>query len=244
MENYKLMPLSDFERQEAERNHNLIYDFLHKRGYSPETFYDVAVFGYLKGIQVYYRREDLRGKYALAFICKQYMRAESENYFKAENAQKRKPVEKILSLDSDYDGAENLYKVSAAKSAETEVLESEQLAELFNGLSKLQRKIIEMRLWGYGNKEACQVLEIKPSAYYKELRRIKRTLEKINSQGEAQFQQRKIYGTTHNQTSFVKYPCRGCIYFNACGENTRTEPCKGRRTRRDKKRLDSCHNGK
>lgn len=26
----------------------------------------------------------------------------------------------------------------------------------------------------------------------------------------------------------VKYPCRGCKYFTACGENTRTAPCKGR----------------
>lgn len=33
----------------------------------------------------------------------------------------------------------------------------------------------------------------------------------------------------------VKYPCRGCVYFNACGENTRTEPCKGRMTKSEKK---------
>ena len=34
----------------------------------------------------------------------------------------------------------------------------------------------------------------------------------------------------------VKHPCQGCIYFNACGENTRTEPCYGRKTRRDAKK--------
>lgn len=26
----------------------------------------------------------------------------------------------------------------------------------------------------------------------------------------------------------VKYPCRNCKYFTACGENTRTAPCAGR----------------
>ena len=33
----------------------------------------------------------------------------------------------------------------------------------------------------------------------------------------------------------VKKPCIGCIYFESCGSTTRTEPCKGRMTKREKK---------
>lgn len=33
-----------------------------------------------------------------------------------------------------------------------------------------------------------------------------------------------------------KYPCRGCIYFKVCGENTRTMPCKGRQTKSKKEK--------
>lgn len=33
----------------------------------------------------------------------------------------------------------------------------------------------------------------------------------------------------------VKKPCIGCVYFNACGSTTRTEPCKGRQTKREQK---------
>lgn len=33
-----------------------------------------------------------------------------------------------------------------------------------------------------------------------------------------------------------KYPCRGCICFLACGDNTRTHPCNGRQTRRGKRK--------
>lgn len=33
----------------------------------------------------------------------------------------------------------------------------------------------------------------------------------------------------------VKRPCQGCIYFAACGETTRTMPCKGRMTKSEKK---------
>ena len=36
----------------------------------------------------------------------------------------------------------------------------------------------------------------------------------------------------------VKYPCRSCIYFAACGENMRTEQCSGRKTKSEKKRDD------
>ena len=32
------------------------------------------------------------------------------------------------------------------------------------------------------------------------------------------------------KTKEVKNPCRSCIYFKACGSNTRTEPCRGRQT--------------
>lgn len=36
-----------------------------------------------------------------------------------------------------------------------------------------------------------------------------------------------------------KYPCRNCIYFKVCGENTRTKPCDGRTTKTDKKKETS-----
>ena len=26
----------------------------------------------------------------------------------------------------------------------------------------------------------------------------------------------------------TKYPCRGCIYYAACGDRMRTEPCNGK----------------
>jgi hypothetical protein len=33
-----------------------------------------------------------------------------------------------------------------------------------------------------------------------------------------------------------KHPCIGCIYYKVCGESTRTEPCYGRRTKREVER--------
>lgn len=34
----------------------------------------------------------------------------------------------------------------------------------------------------------------------------------------------------------VKHPCIGCIYFEACGSTTRTMPCDGRQTKKEKEK--------
>lgn len=34
----------------------------------------------------------------------------------------------------------------------------------------------------------------------------------------------------------VKKPCIGCVYFNTCGDSSRTAPCNGRRTKSEQKK--------
>ena len=181
MENHKLVPLTESEKRQAEENHNILFSFLHRRGYDIEFYYDICVFGYLKAIQIYNRREDLRNKFLLAFICEQYMRAEIGNYLRMMKAKKRKPAEKIISLDANYTGSENLHNCIGGKSFDSEILESELLEELLENLTDSQRKITWMKLYGYSNKETYLILEIKPSTYYKEMKRIKSALEKLVS---------------------------------------------------------------
>lgn len=36
----------------------------------------------------------------------------------------------------------------------------------------------------------------------------------------------------------VKYPCRKCVYYEACGDGGRTKPCEDRRTKKDVKEAD------
>lgn len=172
MEN-KLQPLSEMEKRQAEENHGLVYSFLHRHGYSIEEFYNIAIFGYLKGIQIYNRREDLRKKYQLAFICEQYMRAEIKDHFRVQNAQKRKPTETILSLDANYSETESLYNLVGRKYVEDDLMETELLREISEKLSEVQRNILKLKLEGYSNKEVHLSLEIPVSTYYKELDRIK-----------------------------------------------------------------------
>ncbi|MDE7282778.1 MAG: hypothetical protein K2N85_04230 [Lachnospiraceae bacterium] len=182
LDNYKLEPLTDFERKFATENHNLVYDFLHRYGYSLEMYYDVAIFGFLKAVQIYNRREDLRNKYDFPFISQQYMRSEIGNYFRTESAKKRKPSETVVSLDVEYSETENLYNcisVAGGKTPELEIVAMEQMTELLNSLSDTQRKIVEMKIDGYNSKEIYSALEMKSSTYYVEVQRIKKVLAEM-----------------------------------------------------------------
>ena len=179
MERHKLQPLSEYEKKEAEKNHNLLYAFLRTYNYSIEEFYNIAVMGYLRGIQVYNRREDLRNKYDQTYICWQYMRSEIGNHFRTDKAQKRGSAEIIISLDAEYSEMENHYNCIGGKSAEEELLESELLENVLENLSEVQRDILKLKLEGYNNKEVYLALQIPSSIFYKEMNRIKVVLEKM-----------------------------------------------------------------
>ena len=182
MDNYKLKPLTDFERKFATENHNLVYDFLHRHGYSLENYYDVAIFGFLKAVQIYNNREYLRNKYAFPFISQQYMRSEIGNHCRMEDAKKRKPSGTLVSLDVEYAETENLYNyisVVGGKSPESEIVAIERMSEMLNSLSATQRKIAALKVDGYNSKEIYSTLEIKPSTYYMEINRIKKVLTEM-----------------------------------------------------------------
>ncbi len=179
MKKHKLEPLSDYERNFATENHNLVYSFLNRYGYSLEDYYDVAIFGFLKAVQIYSRRKDLRNKYDFPFIGWQYMRSEIGNYLRTQSAKKRKPAEAVISLDDCYEEVESLHNGISGNVPESEVLEMELLTELFSSLSDKQRKIAEMKMDGYGGKEIYAELGLRQSAYYAEMKSIREALGKV-----------------------------------------------------------------
>ena len=176
MMNHKLSPLTEPEKAYATANHNLIYSFLRKFKYDVEEYYSIATIGYLKAVQIYLRREDLRNQYTFQCISFQCMRSEIGNYIKAMTTQKRKPTEPIISLDAEYYDMESLYNCIGGKSLESEIMEAESLAELLENFSEIQQDIMKLKLEGYSNKEICESLEIGATTFYKELRKIKDSL--------------------------------------------------------------------
>lgn len=171
--------LTEKERQYAEQNHNIVYWFLRKNNYDIEDFYSIAVFGYLKAVQIYNRRTDLQQKYEFAFIAQQYMRSEVGNYFTTQNSQKRKSEKGTVSFDVECMGKENLYNVMGTKSVEDNMTEMELFYDIMGNLSDLQRKIVLLKMDGYNNKEVAEQMAIKHATYYRELKRIRASVENI-----------------------------------------------------------------
>ena len=156
--NDRLVTFTEAERELAEKNHNLVYEFLKSHKYDIEEYYNIAVMGYLKGIQKYYRRTE-RNLSELPGICWNCMRSEMGNHFKVEKARKRQAVE--MNHDTIY-------------SAEDEVITTEILNDALENMTEQQQLIVALKLFGYSNLEVCLMLEMNTSSYYRELERIRK----------------------------------------------------------------------
>ena len=174
-----MQPLTEQEKQFAEKNHGLVYSFLHRYKYSIDDFYDIVIFGFLKAVQVYHRKENVKWKYDFAFIAWQYMRSEIGNHFRMESALKRKMETVAVSLDERY--------IGVGYSLEDSYIGKESFLEYTQELDKEQRKMINWKIRGYSNKEIYNELGIKRSTYYKKWNRVKYGL---NKEGETVSQTR------------------------------------------------------
>ncbi len=182
MERYKLQPLSAVEISFAEDNHNLVYGFIHRYGYSLD-YYDIVVFGYLKAVQIYHRRKSLQNKYDFAFINWWYCRSEIGNYYRTEHAQKRKAANELISLDADYNEMENLYNLVSGTTTEDDVVEKILVYDMIEKFSGIQREIIRLKIEGYNNKEVYCMLGISSSTYYSKMKKMRLVFKNITNYG-------------------------------------------------------------
>jgi RNA polymerase sigma factor (sigma-70 family) len=92
-----LHELNSAQRRFAEENHNLIYAFLKKKKLPEDDYYDVVAFGFLRAVQNYLCREELR-KYDFREIAFHNMKADLQNYLKKQSKRMRNTV--TISFDS------------------------------------------------------------------------------------------------------------------------------------------------
>ena len=86
-----LHPLTEEQKAFAEINHNLVYQFLRRKNYSIEEYYNVVILDYIMACQMYLERGDLQEKYDFPIIAYMRMNSAISNHFKAKNCQCRKP---------------------------------------------------------------------------------------------------------------------------------------------------------
>ena len=72
------IPLNDTQRIFAEKNHNLVYKFLHEKNLPASEYYDIVIFGYLRAVQRYLSEPNLAG-YSFATVAWRAMEGEIVN---------------------------------------------------------------------------------------------------------------------------------------------------------------------
>lgn len=156
MINYKLQPLTEEEKAMAEKYHNLVYTFLHQKGYSIEEYYDIAVMGYLKAVQKYSRDDNLKLKWSFKAICYNDMHREIGNQTKKENTKKRMPEGGFTSLDLQLENSnESFINSIVTQTLEDEFFaeydrleEADRIKDILSQLTDIQRKIAILKASG------------------------------------------------------------------------------------------------
>lgn len=72
------IPLNDTQRIFADKNHNLVYKFLHEKNLPASEYYDIVIFGYLRAVQRYLSEPNLAG-YSFATVAWRAMEGEVVN---------------------------------------------------------------------------------------------------------------------------------------------------------------------
>lgn len=200
MSNHKLQPLTEEEKEMAEKYHNMVYTFLRQKGYNIEEYYDIAVMGYLKAVQKYSRDDNLKLKWSFKAICYNDMHREIGNQTKKENTKKRMPKGGFTSLDLQFESSNE----SFINSIVTQTLEDDFFAEydrleeadriksLFSQLTDIQKRIVLLKADNKTNREIAGKMQIPYQKINWELNKIRNLMlpnkpQKNNANGYSQY---------------------------------------------------------
>lgn len=165
-----LGPLTTEQQQFAAQNHNLIYAFLHEKGYDVRDYYDAAALGLLQATQRYLTQPSLK-RYAFATIAWQAMGREIAQSRRTEARQRAAECRYLEAVQARPPNLDAELKVQLI------------LHDLFAGASEEQHRLALLRLRG------CSILEA-AQAQGMGVKRARRLLNEL----------RKSYFALHSET--------------------------------------------
>lgn len=180
-----LHPLTEEQKAFAEINHNLVYQFLHRKNYSIEEYYNVVILDYVMACQIYLEREDLQKKYAFPVIAYMRMNSAISNYFKARNCQCRKSAHGTVSMEELTDPKSGTGKEITSDNLDAleKIIQSEQDKQFMENILLLlperQGKIVLYLMDGYKEREIYKFLGIGRKIYQSDIGEIRATLRNL-----------------------------------------------------------------
>ena len=178
-----LHPLTEEQKAFAEINHNLVYQFLRRKNYSIEEYYNVVILDYVMACQMYLEREDLQEKYAFPIIAYMRMNSAISNHFKAKNCKCRKSEHGTVSIEELFDPKTGTAKEIVAENWDVleNIIRLDQdkcyVENLLLALSDQQGRIVLYLMKGYKEREIYKALGIGRKIYRSELEEVKVTLK-------------------------------------------------------------------
>lgn len=180
-----LHPLTEEQKAFAEINHNLVYQFLRRKNYSIEEYYNVVILDYIMACQMYLERNDLQEKYAFPIIAYMRMNSAISNHFKAKNCQCRKSAHGTVSIEQLSDPNIGTEKELASDNLDVleRIIRSEQDEQFMENLLLLlperQGKIVLYLMDGYKEREIYKFLGIGRTIYQSDMKEIRDALENL-----------------------------------------------------------------
>ena len=150
------IPLNETQRIFADKNHNLVYKFLHEKNLTASEYYDIVIFGYLRAVQRYLTDPNLAG-YSFATVAWRAMEGEVANTHRTDKRRFR--VIRFVRPRQSYAG--HLTRRSTPIVTDEEALRESEVALLLHALAKRvtpqQMEIIRLRTKGYQTNEIAQM---------------------------------------------------------------------------------------
>lgn len=163
--------LTEYERGFAAEHHGLIYSFLNRRRLDVNEYYDVVIFGYLKAVMNYNRKEQLQ-KYSFATIAWRTMRSSLSN---DRNAKCRHAV--TVSMDKEItESGETLLDFLMGREPDEAV---EYIKMIAQELPAEQRKHFHYMYLGYSTNEIKKMMGISCRRAYTDRKRIEATAARV-----------------------------------------------------------------
>jgi len=173
-----LTKLTNSQRDFAGRNHDLVPQYLKAKGLDESDYYDIAVFGYLRAVQVYDQKPELQ-KYSFRTIANKRMYAAIWNHFRSLRAAKRSA--EVISLN--FTGSDGMELIEHIASPGPSVFEYAEAREKWENVKAAatpeQARVIKMRARGYTNREIGKVYYLSPSAVSGRICRLRKKAERL-----------------------------------------------------------------
>ena len=149
----ELRPLTQEEREFAEKRHDLVIDFLHYKHLPMNDFYDIVIFGYLSAVQQYIRNPPIGVNFkAMAFrAMKDAVLREGEYHTHAKRCGVTVGLDDVELADPRQD-------------TERRVEGKALLEQVVNVATPREAKIINLLMDGFGLREAAQRLKMPRAA--------------------------------------------------------------------------------